>query len=462
MEESHEAKNLILILYRLPIIIFVEGFVSIAVEILTIRQLLPVAGGSVIVTSLIIGIFLLFLAWGYWQGGKITQQFDKVLRANFIIATLWLGVGLSYSFILLFFLTIQKMVGDHLIYPLIAYLLLITAPITYILGQTVPITMNMMHGQQSIGRIGGNVLGLSTLGSFLGATLTAVFFMEYVGVAWTVVINALLLILLILLMAKNKAAFFKQSVLILIIIYLVYIFNIRVENKLFVLTNQYANYQISENQLHEKILYINNSPSSYINSQNTAAPYIEVIKRILFNDLKLRHSDILVLGAGGFTLSAESAYGNHFTYVDIDKKIKQVVMPQFIRQINGELIIDDARHYIHFTNKQYDVMVIDAYSNMKAIPAHLLTHEYIKDLQKKLKTKGLIIFNIIASPLLADAYSKRIDNTIRSVFKSCMVIPISYDTITNILYVCSNLPNQMDQTIYRDNLNTSTTDSFEW
>lgn len=33
-----------------PIIILLEGFVSVALEILTIRQLLPVAGGSVIVT----------------------------------------------------------------------------------------------------------------------------------------------------------------------------------------------------------------------------------------------------------------------------------------------------------------------------------------------------------------------------------------------------------------------------
>ena len=43
-------------------IIFLEGFVSISVEILAIRQLIPMVGNSVIVTSLIIGIFLLFLA----------------------------------------------------------------------------------------------------------------------------------------------------------------------------------------------------------------------------------------------------------------------------------------------------------------------------------------------------------------------------------------------------------------
>ena len=53
------------------LIIFIEGFVSVAVEILTIRQLIPFAGSNVVVTSLIIGIFLLFLSIGYWRGGKV-------------------------------------------------------------------------------------------------------------------------------------------------------------------------------------------------------------------------------------------------------------------------------------------------------------------------------------------------------------------------------------------------------
>ena len=42
--------------FLLPLIILIEGFISIGIEILTIRQLLPVAGSSVIVTSLVIGI----------------------------------------------------------------------------------------------------------------------------------------------------------------------------------------------------------------------------------------------------------------------------------------------------------------------------------------------------------------------------------------------------------------------
>src|SRR3990167_6929812 len=113
------------LLYLLPLIILIEGFTSIAIEILVIRQLLPVAGGSVIVTSMIIGIFLLFLALGYRHGGRVKQHLQQRLRLNFLVAACWLGVGLSYVFIYYFFYYIQQLTGIHIIYPLIAYLLLI-------------------------------------------------------------------------------------------------------------------------------------------------------------------------------------------------------------------------------------------------------------------------------------------------------------------------------------------------
>lgn len=63
----------------LYLIILLEGFVTISLEILTVRQLTPVMGSSVIVTSLIIGIFLLFLALGYRRGGEHCDHYLSIL-----------------------------------------------------------------------------------------------------------------------------------------------------------------------------------------------------------------------------------------------------------------------------------------------------------------------------------------------------------------------------------------------
>lgn len=452
----------------LPLIILVEGFVSIAIEILTIRQLLPVAGGSVIVTSLVIAIFLLFLALGYQQGGKQQHNLPYLLRRNFFVAAVWLGIGLSYIFIVTFFYYIQKISGPRIVYPLMAYLLLVIAPLIYLLGQTVPITMNMIKQNRPAGLIGGNTLGISTIGSFFGAILTTLVFMHYLGVAWTVFFNVMLLIVLSLFITENKASRIFQLLISLAAVWIIYSFNIKIGNSIFTLTNQYANYQIvnNKNPQHEdvKMLMINDTPSSLLDKNNKGFAYIEIIKKILFKDLKLRNADVLVLGAGGFTLSAENTYGNHFTYIDIDKQIKQTTVPNFIHQIKGNLIIDDARHFIRATQNNYQAIVVDSYSDMKSIPAHLLTREYILGISQHLSKNGIAVFNIVANPFLSDAYSKRIDNTIKSVFTNCMSIPIRYaNTATNIIYACANKPSlAVDNTIYSDNLNNSTTDSFSW
>lgn len=484
MDTHFESKTSATFVTLLPIIILIEGFVSISIEIITIRQILPVAGGSVIVTSLIIGIFLLFLALGYKKGGQLQANYvdsptssapqddalRKTLSYNFLLAALWLGIGLSYIFTISFFTLIQTYLGHHVIYPLIAYLLFIIAPLIYILGQTIPITMHMSKQNKSVGMVGGDTMSLSTIGSFLGATITSLIFMQYFGVAWTIFINYILLFGLFFLLFVNKQNILFWLCLSIATTWLIYGLNIQTERNLFVLTNNYANYQVLNNKnfnlkaADEKILSINNSLSSYTNAANQSFPYLEFIKHMLFVQLRLRSADILVLGAGGFTFSAENEYDNRFTYIDIDKQIKDVVLQHFLAKINGELIADDARHYAHAKPKQYQAILVDAYTNVRTIPAYLLTFQFMQELQKLLTPNGTVILNMIINPTLKDQYSKRIDNTIRSIFKNCMAIPARFvsDGVTNVLYVCTNANNQKDNTIYSDNMNTSTTDSFEW
>ncbi len=417
---------------------------------------------------MIIGVFLLFLALGYQRGGQAYENPLAVLRRNFLMAAIWLGIGLSYFFIAFFFSMVQSITGPHIVYPLIAYLLMMIAPLIYILGQTVPIVMNMAKQNQTAGMIGGNALSLSTVGSFLGAILTTLILMYYLGVAWTVVVNCALLIFLALLLSENSQTLCITLSVTIAVMGLSFIINVGMEKQFFYLTNHYANYQIQDSKNTtlpdgERILMINDTASSYTNQKHQGFDYIELIKKILFQDMQLRDKDILVLGAGGFSLSDENTFNNRFTYVDIDPQIKKIAEHYTNHAIYENLIADDARHYLKSTHKRYDAIVIDVYSDIKAIPAHLITKEYMSSIQDRLKNHGTVIFNIIANPFLSDPYSKRIDNTIRSTFKNCMVVPLHYwQRPENILYVCNQTETQNDKMIYSDNFNRSTTDSFSW
>jgi spermidine synthase len=444
------------------LIVLLEGFVTISFEILTIRQLIPIVGNSVVVTSLIIGVFLLFLAYGYRKGGSYQKDHTAVLKKNFILAALGLGVGLSYIFMSYFFSFAHQLFPHTTLLPLTLYLLLVVAPVVYHLGQTVPITLNLWRKYSSIGLMGGEVLHLSTIGSFLGATLTALLLLNYFGVGWSVFLNFVILIGLALVLTNIKKEYLKLLSICVLSGFIFWI-NVVFERSFFVTTNNYANYQVKtpEPDKLAKILIINDSYSSYIDDKKKSFAYMELIKKIIFDSLKVENKKILVLGAGGFTLSAEKTNGNEFFYVDIDPSIREIVKEHFIESPKGKFFADDARHFVNTVPDRFDVVVNDTYSNGQAIAAHLLTKEYFAGIKNVLNLGGVAIFNIIARPTLEDAYSKRVDASIRSAFKNCAVIPMDYsDAPTNMIYVCKKSRFEEDKTVYTDDVNNAALDFF--
>lgn len=446
------------------ILILLEGFVTISVEILAIRQLIPMVGNNVIVTSIIIGIFLLFLALGYLKGAYIRKDYLEKLAKNFTLANVWIGIGLSSWFIQLFFEWFYQHIIAFEFTTLTFYLLFIIAPIVYWLGQSLPILTNYFKYTTHVGAISGRALYWSTIGSFLGALATTLILFNWLGVASTVFINCLLLVLLLAVLTVQQPKLWFLLICSIIVLYMAFVFNIQYGRNLFVATNNYGDYVVKRNMEISSgrigdVLLINHSFSSFIDHDKKGAGYIERIKTILFKELKLTHKKILVLGAGGFSLSAENNFDNEFTYVDIDPDIRKIVERYFISTIHGVFIAEDARTYVHKKNKLYDVVVSDVYSHKVSIPAHLLTFEYIKSIYDILVNDGIAVFNIIARPLLDDPFSKRVDNTIQSVFTNCMKIPTHIKLEkTNIIYVCYKHSNNNDRTIYTDNYNNSTLD----
>lgn len=445
----------------LLIILLLEGFVTISIEILTIRQLLPFFGGSVIITSIIIGVFLLFLALGYWRGGMYHGGVLKKLSTNFSYAFLWMGFGLSYTIVGLYYGIFITQLGMPVLWGLTGFLLLILAPIIYWLGQTLPLTTHLFNQELHVSHISGKALFLSTIGSFLGAILTSLILFQYVGVAWTLVINCIILFALVVYMRPLTQESWWIITFLSVGLLFIKIINTDIESQLFVKTNNYANYRIIEStSQNEKILSINNSASSLITPDKKGFPYIQWLRELLFDHMNMHHQKILVIGAGGFTLTADSTHDNDVHYVDIDSAIKNIAESYFLKKtIQGTFEGQDARAYLNQTNTKFNVIVSDAYSNQSTIPTSLLTHEYFQDLSDHLLPSGFMIVNIIANPYFTDNYAKSISNTIHSVFPHCIIIPMDWENaLTNVLYVCPKVSPY--QALYSDNLNSVTLDFF--
>jgi predicted membrane-bound spermidine synthase len=446
-------------------IVLLEGFVTISAEILTIRQLIPFVGNSVVVTSVIIGIFLLFLAYGYRRGGLVKENHSYILMRNFMLASGLLAVGLSYTFIFFWFAFWSLHISPNVLYALISYLLLITAPLVYLLGQTVPLTLHIFPEADSIktGLLSGRILHVNTLGSFLGAVLTSVVLFSLLGVAWTVTINVIVLLLLSFFLFRAPGQFVACLCTSVAVLPFCLLLNVFIEQTNFIKANHYANYRVHTHtspNYSAKLFEINHSSASFLDSNGKAHPYIESMKKILFTELEFKDKDVLVLGAGGFTLSLQDPNNNRVVYVDIDPEIKTLSETHFSGPIMGEFIAQDARSFINTTDRRFDAILLDTYNSPKAIPQHLVTREYFEALNRVLKPQGLVMVNFIGNPTFTDDYTRRVDNTLRSALGFCSAQAESQkNALTNILYVCYP-EHRADTSMYTDNLNTATIDAF--
>jgi len=431
--------------YLIFLIVLIEGFVSIGIEITAIRKMIPYGGSNITNTSIIIGIFLFFLSIGYYKGGIITKNQDKILLKNLLFSTLIIAIGFNDFFIFHLFTNFKI---DEL-YQITIYSLIVIAPITYFLGQTVPIITNFINWQEKA-KINGTLLFLSTIGSFLGSIGTTLILMNFLGVQKTIFVYVLLLsLLLILLIIFIKTKIITKIITIFCILISLSITIFSFKFNPYVYSNQYSDVIIDyEDNLNKLIINHGYSSNYAIEEKSSTFPYIKKME-FLIKNLDNNKKDILVIGAGGFTLSLNDNL-NKYTYVDIDSKLKEVSENLFLKdKIKGEFIVADGRSYLLNNKNKWDIIVVDAFSNRNSIPSSLITKEFFELVKSNLKKDGYFFINLIGDSFIKNNYTKHFIQTINESF-SCISNNLEetrVSNIENIVFTCTI----KDNVIYTDN-----------
>lgn len=432
--------------HKAAIILFLEGLASAGLQMIAIRQSVPFVGSSVLSTSIVISVFLAALALGYYWGGQQKQdKYRKKLVTNLLASLVLFGIGLSYPFVSAFYLSIADLTAglSFLANPLthlFCFCIVVMAPLVFFLAQTVPLLLNTAAAETSKSAATGNATALSTVGNVVGCLLTSLVFMYVFGVGFSIFFNcAMLAACLLFLLNWKSASTYGITAFALSCLVVTYFINVKVSDEIFEATTPYSNIQVADTDDGKRMI-INRSNASFISNDGTRAwEYVELMKTAIFSD-DIEGQDILVLGSGGFTLSAEDSHGANFYYLDIDPALKEVAETKFLPQseINGEFIAQDARRYLLTSEKKWDVIIVDLYTNASTIPAHTSTYEFFKLVNARLKISGKAVLNIVANPRLNDRYSASMDNTIRTALSRCITDITSYDNeLANIIYFCS-------------------------
>lgn len=412
------------------LIVFLEGYAVLSLELLAIRQGINFFGSNTDKIAIIIAAVLVPLAAGYFTGGRYRPKRDddgrlltlrRKLLGNIEIAALLMTIGLSYATLHVFFAMLITVLQVSTVTTMaLVYALIFVFTPCFFLGQTVPLVSNFFPREKQT-ETAGKILFVSTVGSFMGSVFCTLVLMKFLGVNYAVPVTIAVLLALALIISKKP---WSRAVILTALCLAASVFintPMMLSNLGIVEQNPHSTLAIRQMDERTKILMVNNTMSSLLSSgPEKKFPYITYAEEnfIVPATAQGKMLEILILGAGGFTLGLEDPVHN-YTYVDVDPAMRRVAEEHFLEQKllpNKTFVGMPARAFLSATDKKYDIIFMDIAFGMYTVPEQLMTREYFSQIKNALKPEGIFFFNFLGSPTFLSAMSAGVDNALHDVF----------------------------------------------
>ena len=442
-------------------LIFLNGYVSLSLELAVLRQLSFYVGSSAVITSIIMAIFLGFMSLGYFVGESQKVNDNKIrpiLNKSFLVIAGLSVLAASFPLITQYFLMmyvggIKSGAIQTFVYSMA---FLSTGP--FLFGFNTTLLSRQLHSYNK--NCTGNIMAWDTIGSVFGSMATTLLLMPFLGVNYTVVLITILSVVGALILSRRWWVWIVCATVLALSFYINSDTYQRTKMGILV-NNANSTISVSEYQDSMRVLYMNGLPMSIYNTKNgNTAEYVNYLNDNFIQTMSAdKKHKILVLGAGGFTLGLKDTR-NEYTFVDIEHTLKDVSEKYFLGQNlspNKKFVVADASQFLKNTDIQYDFILLDVYSNSYQVPEGLITAEFMERLKSRIAPNGVIAMNMIVNPNFNDKYSRVFDNTFNAVFPYNTVRQVigafnpweQKNDPSNVIYIYYNIEN--DGRIYTIN-----------
>lgn len=455
----------------------IEGFSTLAVEVIAIRLAIPIVGSSITLTGVMLGVVLLALSAGYWRGGTLSARWDKTrtrtaLTRNLLIAAVVYG-AVSFP---LEAAAIEKALDLGLSLPLAigtAASLLFLLPI-YLASQTVPMLAELTNVEGKAGKASGQVLFFSTMGSVAGGIVTPVWLFPTLGVAHSTFVVCGLLAGAACLMAIGHPRALRTLGFGGIALMGVIAPNVigSQARRGFYFDSAYQSIHIvadvTESGRLERTLIMSGSRSSgvYADTGETSFAYVQAADKALAES---GAEAVLVIGSAGFTFPRDAAAlprVRRIDAVDVDPVVKGIAERVFLRQplsAKVRFLPLSARYAVRRLNRdgrRYGFTLVDAYFG-RGIPDELVTVEFFRDARA---VSDRVALNAVMDRDMDSAFAQNVLATFREAFGAVWVSDVKpgLAEITNIMVTSWPVSGAARWdgrgTVYRDDRNTADRD----
>ncbi len=452
--------------YSLLSTIFILGYTSLSFELIMLRQMVNFVGSNTLITSIVIAFILLFLSVGYYIGSVISfakYAVRGIIKKILLCLSAWYILACSYYVLEAFFYAIYFAgVSNVIVQVFVLSALFLIVP-SVGLGFVTAVLGRIIHHFNS--DYTGRFMAIDTIGSVMGSLATTLLLMPLFGVyaAITMIVFLTSSLLLIITRVRDKRLNAAYCFCLTFAALIVSDGKLPGIEDTLVLDNAIARVEIEETDFENgvaqsEVMKINGSYSSkYSKKEDLMFEYVKYINNHFINHLrKDKVYNILILGAGGFTIGKDDNR-NNYTYLDIIKELPEITEEKFgfaPLTDNKRFIFEDAYLFLLRSEAKYDMIVVDVYAAKYSIPTNFVTSDFFEMIKKHLSVDGTAIFNIITSASFKNKFAKRIDNTLRHVFShslSRQIIaaesfnPYS-DELSNVIYTFYN--GESDNTVY--------------
>lgn len=426
---------------------------TLAIEVTAARLLGTVFGTTNIVWANIIGLILIYLAAGYFIGGRWADRSPYTDTFYRIIAWGAFTAGLvplvARPVLRQAAVAVQELDAAIMAGSFISVLVLFVVPVT-LLACVSPFAIRLSITETTeAGRTSGRVYAVSTVGSILGTFLPVLWLIPSIGTARTFLLFSLVLLILALgglafESGARRMLLYAWMPIVLIVASLLALSGPIKEGSLYETESSYNYIQVVDNN-GVRLLYLNEGlaeHSMYL-PEEAAPPYgygtwEMFLAAPFFNPAPMELDDLQrvgLIGLAGGTIAKQ--YSEVFGPVpidgwEIDPEIIRVGREYFdMNEPNLNAIVADGRWGLEQSNELYSVIAIDAY-RAPYIPWQLTTVEFFQSVADRLEDRGVLAINVGRT-----AHDRRLiealAGTIQAVFPSVHLVDVP-GSFNSLLY----------------------------
>lgn len=443
-------------------LVFVCGATVMGLEMAASRLLAPYFGTSLYVWAVLIGLIMVYLAVGYYLGGRLADRFprlDVLLRlvagAGFLVGLIPLVAApvLTWSVIGFDQLSIGVFVGS-----LLGVVALFAVPVLA-LGCVSPFAVRLaLADVRASGNVSGTLYAISTVGSLVGTFGMVFLLIPTIGTRHSLLAMSIVLVAAVLARAARRRPLYVALLLpaVLQLVFPAGVVRSAQGGKL-VYETESAYYYIQvvrtgrQNALvldEGHAVHSVYQPGRLLTGQYWDDFLLAPLFEPGYRPGRVRSLAILGLGGGTTARLFHAAFpAIHIDAAEIDPAVVAVARKYFgLHTPRTHIYTEDARYFLLSHFGRYDVVTVDAF-RQPYIPFQLTTADFFQLVSRRLSANGVVAMNCGHTATDFRLVST-IARTMKSVFPSVYIVDVPNSI--NSIVIATKRPTSLE--VFRTNL----------